>query len=398
MDQSTPDHFFDKLKNESHTKQDYLEFRAWLDQASESKIQNVLDGYGRFFENIKDEHEASSGLKRLIEKKLDDAEVHEEAEPYPQKPFVRRFTFKKAISVAAILSIVFLLHIFIKPNSQPVFTNKVVPKPGEIVPGSNKAVLTLANGNTIMLDSAKNGVLASQNQVRILKSKTGQLIYDASGYLAKSDDQLSYNTIAVPRGGQYQIVLPDGSKVWLNAESSLRYPAHFAAGDRVVELTGEAYFEVAKDRLHPFKISINNMQVQVLGTHFNIMGYKDEEVTKTTLLEGSVKIIKGSAQQKIVPGQQAIVNDNIKIATVNVEEAVEWKNGNFNFSHEGLETIMRKISRWYDVDISYRGKTTKAVFVGTLPRSKNINDVLKYLELTGLVHFKIEERRVTAMP
>lgn len=209
---------------------------------------------------------------------------------------------------------------------------------------------------------------------------------------------MAYNTISTPRGGQYQLQLPDGSKVWLNAQSSLRFPARFIGNERLVTLTGEGYFEVAKDKAHPFKISINNMQVEVLGTHFNVMGYNDEPATTTTLLEGSVKIIKGGSVQKIVPGEQAIVKDGIRVAKVNAEEAIEWKNGNFNFSHEKLGSIMRRISRWYDVDIAYSQRTTGATFVGTIPRSTNITEVLKYLELTGLVHFKIEERRVTVMP
>lgn len=396
MDSNAADEYFEKLRNGTATKQDNTLFTEWLARASDSEINAVLDQYGHFFESQNDEPAQDDHLIALIEQKLDKADGDAASKTKTRQ--IGYNPLKIAISIAAVLAVFFVLRPLFnaKTGNQPIAA--VYPKKSKIIPGGNKATLTLGNGKTILLDAAANGVLASQNNVRILKSKSGQLIYDATSYLATSNAELSYNKIDVPRGGQYQVVLPDGSKVWLNAQSSLRYPAHFNGDKRLVELTGEAYFEVAKDSAHPFQISINGMQVQVLGTHFNIMGYQDEGCTKTTLLEGSVKIIKGGMQQMIIPGQQAIVKDKIRVADVNVSESVEWINGNFNFSHEKLEAIMRKMSRWYDVDIQYQGKTTNATFIGTLPRSSDIKEVLKYLELTGLVHFKTVERRVTAMP
>ncbi|XHR96133.1 FecR family protein [Mucilaginibacter sp. UC70_90] len=186
--------------------------------------------------------------------------------------------------------------------------------------------------------------------------------------------------------------------VWLNAASSLKFPVAFTGKERNVELSGEGYFEVAKNKAMPFRVTVNHSTVEVLGTHFNIMGYADEKSTNTTLLEGSVKIISGNKQKLIVPGEQARVNGEIEVAKVNATQAVEWKNGNFNFSHENIETIMRKVARWYNVTVQYQGTITNEGFVGTVPRSENITEVLNALELTGLVHFKIIERRVIVMP
>ncbi|WPU93144.1 FecR family protein [Mucilaginibacter sabulilitoris] len=398
MSQSIPDQFFEKLKNQQQSESDHLQLTEWFRTASEAEIEEVLNKYSWYFQNEPDERYPENGyLANLIESKLNEAEGSSESNKKLPKqknswPFI-----KKIAAMAAMLCALGLFYYFFKDKKTPEFSAHVTHA-AKIVPGGNKAMLTLGNGKVIVLDSAHNGMLASQGGVHVYKSKNGRLVYDVSKYNAQPTDELTYNTISTPRGGQYQVVLPDGSKVWLNAQSSLKFPARFTDKQRSVTLEGEAYFEVAKDKMHPFKVSVNNTEVVVLGTHFNIMGYNDEDATTTTLLEGSVKIIKGNTQQMIVPGQQAMVKQDITVKNVNVNEAVEWKNGNFNFAHEKLQSIMRKIARWYDVDVDYEGKTTSATFVGTIPRSQNITEVLKYLELTGLVHFKITERRITAMP
>lgn len=396
MSQNIPDQFFEKLKNQQQTAQDHERFAEWLRNAPETEIEQVLDKYSWYFENLADEpHPESNRLISLIENKINDAEAATQHDENKLKRYTLWPVIKRVTAAAAIIGAVCLYYYNSRQNNEPEYTNQTTSK---IVPGGNKAVLTLADGSTIILDSAANGTLANQSNVRIYKTGNGRLVYDASHANVDDKNALALNTIATPRGGQYQVILPDGTKVWLNAESSLSYPAHFSGTERNVKLNGEAYFEVAKDKKHPFRVNINDMRVEVLGTHFNIMGYNNEAAIKTTLLEGSVKIIKGSQQQMIVPGEQAIVSSGISVAKVNVDEAVEWKNGNFNFAHENLESIMRKIARWYDIDVAYQGKNTSASFVGTIPRSQSIQEVLKYLELTGLVHFKITERRVTAMP
>jgi hypothetical protein len=398
MSQLIPDQFFEKLKNQQQNESDHLQLTEWFKTASEADIEAVLNKYSWYFQNEPDEQYPENGhLVNLIENKINESEhLHVFGKTFYLRKGFRSLT-RRVAAVAAMLCAIGLLYFLFKGKGRPQYPAQITHA-RKIVPGGNKAILTLGNGSTIVLDSAQNGMLANQGGVHVYKSKNGQLVYDVSKYKAGATDELAYNTISTPRGGQYQIMLPDGSKVWLNAASSLKFPAHFSGEQREVTLTGEGYFEVAKDKRHPFTVSVNNMKIEVLGTHFNIMGYQDEGVTATTLLEGSVKVIKGNVQQMIVPGQQAMVKQNIIVKNVDVNEAVEWKNGNFNFAHEKLGGIMRKIARWYDVDIDFEGKTTSATFIGTIPRSQNIKEVLGYLELTGLAHFKISERRVIVMP
>jgi transmembrane sensor len=398
MSQSIPDQFFEKLKNQQQNESDHLQLTEWFKIASEADIEAVLNKYSWYFQNEPDEQYPENGhLVNLIENKINGSEHFRVFGKtfYLERGFLS--LTRRVAAVAAMLCAIGLLYFLFKGESRSQYPAQITHA-RKIVPGGNKAILTLGNGSTIVLDSAQNGMLANQGGVHVYKSKNGQLVYDVSKFKSGGTDELAYNTISTPRGGQYQIMLPDGSKVWLNAASSLKFPAHFSGAQREVTLTGEGYFEVAKDKRHPFTVSVNNMKIEVLGTHFNIMGYQDEGVTATTLLEGSVKVIKGNVQQMIVPGQQAMVKQDIIVKNVDVNEAVEWKNGNFNFAHEKLGGIMRKIARWYDVDIDFEAKTTSATFIGTIPRSQNIKDVLEYLELTGLVHFKITERRITVMP
>ncbi|WP_199141253.1 FecR family protein [Pedobacter sp. ASV12] len=278
---------------------------------------------------------------------------------------------------------------------------KVAARP--IVPGGRKAMLTLANGTKIDLTHSVNGALAKEAGIEITKTADGQLRYEIKDQHQTPSFAL-YNTIETPKGGQYQIHLPDGTKVWLNAATSLKYPLSFTgAKERRVELTGEAYFEVAKDKLHPFKVISKNQEVQVLGTHFNINAYADEDNIKTTLLEGAVRVAirtKGQhANEEILkPGQQAILEANeIAVVEKDVAAEVAWKNGRFTFVDEPIESIMRKVARWYDVDIVYKGNMKEKAFAGSVSRYDNISKLLNTMEATNTVHFKIEGRRVIVM-
>ena len=265
----------------------------------------------------------------------------------------------------------------------------------DIAPGGNKAILTLADGTQIILDSAANGNLTNQGNTKIIKLD-GKLAYSSTG----NSSEILYNTISTPKGGQYQLILEDGSKVWLNAASSLKFPSAFVGKQRNVELTGEAYFEVAKNAAMPFNVLVNNMNVQVLGTHFNVMAYSEESEIKTTLLEGSVKVTNGSALGLLKPGKQAVVDNSgsIKIADADIETDMAWKNGLFLFDNINIKTIMRQLSRWYDADISYEGNITNKNFTAQISRNTNLSAVLKKLELTGEIHFKIEGKKVLVIP
>ncbi|SFG92007.1 FecR family protein [Pedobacter insulae] len=271
-----------------------------------------------------------------------------------------------------------------------------------IVPGGKKALLTLANGQSIVLGDARNGKLADQANSSVFKTANGELVYNAEN---RQEASVVYNLLTIPRGGYYILTLADGTKVWLNAESSLKYPTSFIGSERVVELVGEGYFEVAKRKDQPFKVVTSQQTVEVLGTHFNVNAYADEKVTATTLLEGSVKVSLSSRAKLnelntaiLKPHQQAVLkNGNIVISPVNAEEAVAWVNNNFNFNKEDLGSIMRKISRWYDVEVVCPDDLEQMEFIGTVSRTKNIKDVINIIEQTNAVHLKVEGRRITVM-
>lgn len=268
-----------------------------------------------------------------------------------------------------------------------------------IVPGSKKATLSIANGKVILLEDAANGVLAKAGSGSVIKTHSGQIIYHATDHI-NAHTNIAYNTLTTPKGGEYQLVLPDGTKVWLNSASAISYPEVFTGKERHVKLTGEAYFEVAKNKEKPFYVSLNQVQVKVLGTHFNITAYADDQNITATLLEGAVQVTKNKVQSLLIPGQQAVVNtgsDNITVSEANIANAIAWKNGYFIFNDEDIRSIMKKISRWYDVDIDCQGTISNQNFGGTFHRSKGITELLHQLERIGKVHFKITGRRITVM-
>lgn len=311
--------------------------------------------------------------------------------------------------------------LFSHKSSLPEIVRTPIPETKPVMPGGNKALLTLADGSVIVLDSAANGALSQQGKTIVLKKQDGELVYKSGSN--GNQEVVAWNTISTPRGGQYQVVLPDGTKVWLNAVSSLRFPAGFTGNERVVELTGEAYFEVAsladshRNKMGspkvPFIVKIGTPsgaggEVEVLGTHFNVKAYNDEDVVKTTLLEGKVKVStlggfddRSAINYKLlVPGQQAQVAKDGQMMVdkdADVDEAIAWKNGRFQFTNADVETVMREIARWYDVTIEYAGKIPAEKFEGEIPRNSNITEVFKILELSN-VHCKIAGRKITVLP
>jgi transmembrane sensor len=270
----------------------------------------------------------------------------------------------------------------------------------DIAPGQNAATLVLSDGRKITLSNASNGKFAEDAGISISKTADGQLVYDLKSASA-SVNASKINTLYTARGQQYQVRLPDGTNVWLNAASSLSYLTSFKSSDqRIVELSGEAYFEVAKDKKHPFIVKANQQRVEVLGTHFNISSYKDETAVRTTLLEGSVKVLnlKSRASGVLKPGQQSVIrlsDDSLKVITVDTEETIAWKKGEFFFNEEPLESVMKKISRWYNVEVEFQDPSKKEVkFGGYISRFSHISKVLKMLELTGLAKFTVENNKV----
>lgn len=317
-----------------------------------------------------------------------------------EQPVISRFQRYRWVAAAAILlllvSSVFLLTNQ-KEKNTAVAKNTQPQQQNDRLPGGDRAVLILADGSSIVLDSAGNGMLAQQGTTKIIKKEDGQLLYNSSG---TATDAVAYNLLQTPRGGQYKITLPDGSKVWLNAASSLKYPVVFGGKERKVEITGEAYFEIAKDATRPFKVQLNQMEVEVLGTHFNINSYTDEETVRTTLLEGRVKVTTASENKFLQPGQQAQLkpSGSMKIVNdVNLEETVAWKDGNFQFENSDIKSVMRQLARWYDVEVSYQGNISKH-FIGGISRNVKLSQVLSMLQQTGEVRFIIEGKKIIVMP
>lgn len=265
-------------------------------------------------------------------------------------------------------------------------------KLNDVKPGGNKAVLTLASGEQIILTSAKDGHLAVQGNSEISKTADGSIAYHQNGGPSASS---AYNMVNTPVGGQYHLILSDGTNVWLNAASSIKFPAVFTGTERKVELTGEAYFEVAHNAAKPFRVKSNHQVVEVLGTHFNLNSYPDDTGTITTLLEGSVKVTASSGSKLIKPGQQSVLKGtHLNVAPADVEEAVAWKNGYFKFN-EDLETIMGKVARWYNMSVVYQSRPDASyTFEGEISRQRNLSEILTMMEYTGKVHFTIEGRRI----
>jgi transmembrane sensor len=297
-----------------------------------------------------------------------------------------RLRYYKVASIAAVIAVVFGLWFYqsvgvVNRNAEIVYQN-------DVLPGKNTATLTLSNGKTIPLSDAKNGVIIDASS---LKYNDGSVV-DSIGI--KSSQMLTTTT---PRGGTYQVVLPDGSHVWMNADSRMSFPAKFSGQTREILLEGEAYFEVAKDKAHPFIVKSRTQQIEVLGTHFNVNSYADETGIKTTLLEGSVKVSLSDGKEALLkPGEESLNTGDIHVEKVDTEAAVAWKNGSIVFRAKTLKDIMRQLSRWYDVTIVYAPDAPlNETFSAAVSRTRNISAVLERMQTTGSVKFKIEGKIIT---
>lgn len=375
-------------------------------EKNEEDLKKVISDYlERTDDDVSENHPAIQSATQAAYKKLAQS-LH--AQPIDKKGRVismrRNYFYRIAAAAVVVLAIGTGVYYLTKDSSpkQLAQNNPAAPVKADVAPGGNKAVLTLADGSQIILDSAKEGTITEQGTVKVIKLNNGQIAYNGG---VNARGEMQYNTISTPRGGQYKVILSDGTEVWLNAASSIRYPTAFAGTTRNVEIAGEVYFEVAKDKTRPFVVKKTNdaATIQVLGTHFNVNAYDDEADMKVTLLEGSVKVAKGSSENILKPGQQAILRQTAGnginvINDVDVEEVMAWKNGRFDFGEKAnIEDIMRQLARWYDVDVEYRGKVTQQ-FWGSVPRDVNAGEVFKKLEATGGVHFKIEGKKVIVMP
>lgn len=262
----------------------------------------------------------------------------------------------------------------------------------DILPGSNKALLTLSDGTVITLDSAANGAIAQQGNSSVVKLANGEIRYEVNGI---AQNKVMMNTMATPKGGQYQLTLPDGSKIWLNAASSISYPAVFTGNERKIKVSGEVYMEVAKDARKPFFVDVDGRStVQVLGTSFNINSYANEGNIKTTLVDGSVKVLSHGRHVTLQPGQQAVIagnTDDIRLQPANIDRVLAWKNGFINFESGSFQEVMRQIERWYDIDVKVEGSMPPASIEGRMDRGVQLSDLMVLLNNFG-IHTRLEGR------
>jgi transmembrane sensor len=311
------------------------------------------------------------------------------------RPLKRKFIWAAASIIFIIVSASLFLLVGKHSSKSTLSENHSAPPSNDVMPGTSGAILKLDDGSSIVLDNASNGNLAQQGNTLVVKN--GAEINYVKG-VAQDEKQIHFNTVETPKGRQFQLVLEDGTKVWLNAASSIKFPVAFVGKQRIVEITGEAYFEVAKNKQKPFQVMCNGSMVEVLGTHFNINAYADEETMNTTLLEGSVKIVKGADQRTIKPGEQAQINNDgslHKTSNVNVDEVIAWKNNSFLFDNTDVRKLMRQLSRWYDVDVVFKGATNEPLTLyGTISRTATLSTVLKMLESTGDVKLSIEGKKI----
>lgn len=361
--------------------------------------ENTLIEFFESFQGSQEWDEELLGSKELVEKKLEHA-LKESVQKKKKSIYWNigfSLWYKVAASAVIILSIGFFLNNrFSDSPSIPLLSERKVDV--DLAPGADIATLTLADGSIINLsDSVSREIILSEGSV-VQKNEHGQLVYN----LAKipKSSEVTYNTLSTPKGGQYQVILPDGSKVWLNSETSLRFPTSFVGNERKVDLIGEAYFEVAKDKSKQFKVNVKGMEVLALGTEFNVNAYEGDEISSTTLFEGSVSVSKETERVLLKPGQNAKLNKangTLNQGQADLEADVAWKKGYFVFNNEEIKSIMLKLSRWYDADIEYEGNMTNKRFTVIISRRSNISEILEILENTGTIHFKIEGRRVKVM-
>lgn len=314
------------------------------------------------------------------------------AESAPQPVVIRPFPRRRTWTAAAAILLLFAAGTTLYLNHRKTTTPAPAITKHDIPPGHNGAVLTLSNGKQIVLDTAGNGMLTSDSHIKVIK-KDGQLSYEGK------TAEVLYNTVSTPKGRQWQLTLNDGTKVWLNAASSIHYPINFTGKQRIIEITGEAYLEVSPNASAPFIVKTPTQEIQVLGTHFNINAYADEPILRTTLLEGSIKVSTAGKTILLHPGEQVASNtatDDLVTTKPDVANVIAWINGRFKFDHSDIKTVMRQIARWYDVEVEYRGSLPDYQFAGGTFRNNNLSEVLQVLELSGL-HFKLENHKIIVM-
>ena len=373
--------------------------RKTLTDAEHDELDNWLaasDENLRLFEQLTDEGNIQSALDWHMQLNKERALTKIKSELGLKKTGRQIFLSVLPYAIAATL-IIGVISIFVfRAGHTKQAADRFQREGPTILPGYDRAVLTLADGRTVILDSTNKGTIATQGKINIQKGNGEELVYTGN------DQEMRYNTVSTPRGGQYKLVLGDGTRIWLNAETFIRFPAGFSPAQRMVEVKGEAYFEVAKDPERPFKVKIltpggDGGTVQVLGTHFNVNSYMDEAVVKTTLIEGSVRGEKDGKTVMLRPNEQALTSRTIRVVPAEVRREVAWKDGVFFFHDATIQNIAAQLKRWYDIEVDLKGNISFH-FNGTIDRNEPLDRVLSFLEATRRVHFTLDGNHLTIQP
>ncbi|TLV00314.1 FecR family protein [Dyadobacter luticola] len=393
MDESLAKELFQKYKDGTLTEQEMALLESWYTSHAKSSTVTIT----------------TNEMEQHLDQVWESLPVHKDktaSYSSPVKPLFKWVAVAASIAILATIGV----NIFIRQKNTPKI--ETVAMVQDAAPGDNRAKLTLSNGTSIMLHEAGNGKLAQQGQTAVIKTKQGEIVYEFDMQEVDSrTKKITYNTISTPKAGQYQVKLPDGTRVWLNSASSIHFPTVFPTTERIVEIAGEAYFEVAKvtrdSKRVPFKVKAGNQVVEVLGTRFNVNSYADEAIIQTTLVEGSIKLeLAGKENQGVLlrPGEQALLARDMKKSTgiaagmfevkqVDTKTVIAWKEGYFRFNNVGLPELMRQLSRWYDMEVVYEGPVKEYEFVGQIERNTKLSKVLQILEL-GDVHFRIDNKKI----
>lgn len=374
--------------------QEYLDLVKKVNDGSATDYEIAL--YNEWYNSLQGKDfrwdEKQLGTKENIEKILFQR-IEKKIDQKSKKTKVIRYRFWPIAIASSVLIMTFTVLFFYAKSDMKSSHYVIV---NDIDPGGEKATLTLADGSVINLEDQEIGEINNENFATITKNENGQIIYQAKD--AHLDEQaLTYHTISTPLGGKYKIVLADGTQVWLNASSSLHFPTSFAAQERVVSIVGEAFFEVAKEADRPFKVQCGNQVIEVLGTQFNVNAYQNESNIKTTLTEGSVNIIVENSEKTIKPGEQFVLDKEGKTSVnkVNIDQVVAWKQDVFHFWKTDIRDIMKQLARWYDIEVVFEGSTKSEYITGFISRNVSISNVLRMLEETGDIKFRVEGNLVT---
>lgn len=373
------------------------EIRLLMEYAEKDEYREIFSGM--IGQVVTEDHPEEESLYAMHKGVIDEVSTRiTPPVPAPEKTLRRWLPYRVAAAVALLLLAGGVWRWYSRSHTKtPVVNVAAYTQVNDTTASGNKAVLILANGAAVTLDSAANGLLAQQGQAQVIKSATGNLVYSST---AGASAEPLYNSIITPKGVQYQVTLSDGTKVWLNASSTLRFPASFTGANRQVTLTGEAYFEAAINAEKPFVVVVDSLRVTVLGTSFNIMAYKDEKTINTTLLDGAVSVTGGNATALLKPGEQAQLGQQGNIRVVkkaDIRAVMAWKNRLFWFEQDDIHTVMRQLSREYNIEVEIRGNIQRH-FTGSIPRDVHVSTVLEVLQKTGGVHFTMNNGKIIVTP